>query len=421
MGSTSAIQQSWTITPAAPALPVSSVKAGGLFRTLLGLAFAISFFVMVEPAPVDGMMIGLFACGVMFGMVQLRTLPVLPVALLSGLALANLASMVGADNSARATFYAFVTFYMMISWALIVGAVNHYGESVLKPVFLGYAFAVMVTVIPAAASYFHVIGFQYVLLKFGRPKGFFKDPNVYGPYLVFIAVLAITGCLPVKSRLVQIFVAIVAAVGVIFSYSRAAWINYALALAVFAVFDHLLPCRAADGRSSSLPMLVTVGVLAVTSLGALSQVPAVKTMLAARLGEGGMHDYDKIRFQTQRMAVAAAIEHPLGIGPGQSEATYTYATHSAYMRILGENGLFGLFCFVSFLFATMVQAIVQISKAQSRYWRSIYLVAAACICGHLINSGVVDTVHWRHAWFLLALPWVSNTVVAAQRANGRTL
>jgi hypothetical protein len=24
-----------------------------------------------------------------------------------------------------------------------------------------------------------------------------------------------------------------------------------------------------------------------------------------------------------------------------------------------------------------------------------------------VNSGVVDTVHWRHYWFLLALPWYS--------------
>jgi hypothetical protein len=417
MDSSSVLQPSWAIAPTAP----RAYLGVWLFRSLLGFAFSISFLVMVEPAPIDVLLIALFAFGLLFGIVRIRRLPVLPVVLLTGLAFANLVSMVGAADPVRATFYTFVTLYMMMSWALFVGAVDFYGESVLKTVFLGYTVAVLLAVLPAIASYFHLIGFQSVLLLFGRPKGLFKDPNVYGPFLVLIGVMAITGCLPVANRLVQLGMAVVASVGIALSYSRAAWINYAVALLLFAVFDHALPCRAAEGRSTSLQRLGTFILLAVLALAAISQIPAVKTMLAVRLGQGGMHDYDQIRFQTQQMAVRAAIDHPLGIGSGQAEGTFAYATHSSYMRVLGENGLLGLFCLVGFLVSTLVQAIVQVSRAHCRQWRSIQLAATACICGHLVNSAVVDTVHWRHLWFLLALPWAPNSVVAAQRAYSRIL
>jgi O-Antigen ligase len=417
MGSTSVIQPSWTIAPEAASLSTSA----WLFRRLLGFAFCISFFVLVEPAPVDGLLIALFAFGLFFGIVRLRRMPILPVVLLTGLAVSNLVSMLDADDLVRATFYTFVTFYMMTSWALFVGALDFFGASVLKPMFVGYSLAVLLAVIPAIASYFHLIGFQSYLLLFGRPKGLFKDPNVYGPFLVLIGVMAITGCLPVANRFLQLVMAVTASLGIALSYSRACWINYAVALVLFALLDHILPSQAAEGRSTSFPHLVGFALLAILGIAAISQIPVVKTMLAVRLGQGGMQGYDQIRFQTQQLAVRAAIDQPLGIGPGQSEGTFTYATHSSYVRVLGENGLLGLFCFVSFLIATLVQAMAQVGRAQTRQWRSIYLAAAACICGHLINSGVVDTVHWRHFWFLLALPWAPNSVVAAQRAYGRIL
>ena len=414
MGSAGVVQPPWMIAR-------SASIGSWLFQSLLGFAFCISFFVLVEPAPVDGLLLALFACGFLFGIVRLRRMPVLPIALLTGLALANLLSMLAAEDRVRAMFYAFVTFYMMTSWALFVGALNYYGASVLKTIFLGYSLAVLFAVIPAVASYFHVIGFQSVLLLFGRPKGLFKDPNVYGPFLVLIGVMAITGCLPVASRFVQLVIAVVASIGIALSYSRACWINYAISLLLFALLDQVLPSRAAEGRSTSLARLAGFALSAILAIAAISQIPSVKTMLALRLGQGGMHDYDQIRFQTQQIAVRAAIDNPLGIGPGQSEAVFTYATHSSYMRVLSENGLFGLFCFVGFLLSTLVQAIARASTARTREWRGIYLAAAACICGHLINSAVVDTVHWRHFWFLLALPWAPNSVVAAQRAHCRTL
>jgi hypothetical protein len=406
------VDASWNVATNAPA----TVR---LFPTLIGIALGISCVVLVEPAPVDALVLALFAFGVVFGIVRLGQMPVLPVLFLAGLALANILSIPASEDPQRGLWYCFVTLYMMISWALFVGVMNSYGVSILKPIFGGYSLGACLSVILAVASYFHMIGFQSSLLLYGRPKGLFKDPNVFGPFLILIAVLAISGYLPFASRFAQWGTAVVASLGIALSYSRACWINYAVSLVLFALLDRLLPSQLAGNRSPSLLRLAGLALLTLLVIVPVLQIPSVKAMLTVRFGQGGMHDYDRLRFQTQRLAVQAAIDHPLGIGPGQSEDTFRYATHSSYIRVLSENGLFGLFCFAGFLLSTLAQAITKACAARSPQWRGIYIAAAACLSGHLINSGVVDTLHWRHLWFLFALPWAQYSVVVAQGTADR--
>lgn len=380
------------------------------FRLLLGLAFCISSIVIVEPAPVDALMLFLLAIGTVMGTVRLAAIEIPPALFLTGLALANIISIPLAADPARAIWYFLVTFYLMTSWALCVGALDMGGMPLLQIVFRGYSFAALLSVTLALASYFHLIGFQSFLLLYGRPKGLFKDPNVYGPFLVPIAVMAITGCLPIASRFWQACMAVVASLGIALSYSRACWINYVVSLLLFVVLDLALPSKSPGAHSISISRVLVFGAFATLAVVAILQVPSVQTMLAVRLGQSGMHDYDQTRFQTQRMAVQAAIDHPLGIGPGQSEETFQYATHSSYMRVLSENGLFGLFCFVGFVLSSAIQAVRKACQARTAQWRGLFVASAACICGQLINSGVVDTIHWRHLWILLALPWIPSRV-----------
>jgi len=408
------VEESWSMAPNAPA-------AVRLFPALTGIALCISCLVLVEPAPVDALVLVLFGLGVLFGIVRPSQMPVLPVLFLAGLALANIISIPASEDPSRALWYCFVTLYMMMSWALFVGVMDFYGMSILKTMFRGYSLAACLSVILAVASYFHIIGFQSWLLLNGRPKGLFKDPNVFGPFLILIAVLAIGGRLPIANRYAQWGTAVVASLGIALSFSRACWINYAVSLVLFVLLDQLLPSRVAGAGSSSLPRLCGLALLAVLVIAAVIQIPSVRSMLATRLGQGGMQDYDQLRFETQRLAVQAAIDHPLGIGPGQSEGVFQYATHSSYIRVLSENGLFGLFCFAGFVLATLLQAITKARTAPSPQWRGIFVAAAACLCGHLINSGVVDTVHWRHLWFLFALPWAQYPVTVAQRTTDQFL
>jgi hypothetical protein len=352
----------------------------------------------------------LIVFGVVFGRVRLSAVAVLPAVLLAGYALANLVSIPFAFDPFRAVWYFFVTLYMITSWVLFVGALDMGGMPLLQTILRGYSFAAFLSALLSVASYFHVIGFQNYLESYGRPKGMFKDPNVFGPFLVPIAVMAIAGCLPIASRFWQLSVAIVTSMGVVLSYSRAAWINYAISLVLFVILDQVLPSKAPEKHSVPLTRWLLFGGVAVMTTLVLLQIPSVQRMFAIRMGQNGMQDYDQARFRAQAMALQSVIDRPLGLGPGQAEGEFHYPPHSSYMRVLSENGVFGLFCFVAFLVSSTVQAVRKACLAPSIPWRGLFIAAAACLCGQLINSAVLDTQHWRHLWLLLALPWIPARV-----------
>ncbi|MDP9054610.1 MAG: hypothetical protein M3N93_09960, partial [Acidobacteriota bacterium] len=133
-------------------------------------------------------------------------------------------------------------------------------------------------------------------------------------------------------------------------------------------------------------------------------------MMAMRITSNGLQNYDRIRFATQNLALEHARTHLLGIGPGQVELVFNYATHSMYIRILSENGIFALLAILVFIFATVARSIRLIEHAEDPWYREVNLVVLACIAGHLANSFAIDTVHWRHIWFLYALPWAPARV-----------
>jgi hypothetical protein len=76
-----------------------------------------------------------------------------------------------------------------------------------------------------------------------------------------------------------------------------------------------------------------------------------------------------------------------------------------YIRILSENGVVALLALLVFIGSTAVRSVSIIQRAEDPWFRQVNLVALACIAGHLVNSFVIDTVHWRHIWFIYAIPW----------------
>jgi hypothetical protein len=45
-------------------------------------------------------------------------------------------------------------------------------------------------------------------------------------------------------------------------------------------------------------------------------------------------------------------------------------------------------------------------RAGNSSQRAVFALITAAICGTLLNSFTIDTLHWRHFWLLLALGWM---------------
>jgi O-antigen ligase len=103
--------------------------------------------------------------------------------------------------------------------------------------------------------------------------------------------------------------------------------------------------------------------------------------------------------------VELSLAHPIGIGPGQFEFYSPVETHSTYVRVLSEQGLIGLTLIVVLLGATLLMAL---SNAHRR--AGTYGIGSASLlgvwCGILLNSFVIDTLHWRHLWVVAPMIWM---------------
>ena len=379
-----------------------------LFQNLVCLAMVLEIVVCVEPAPVDAVVVACLVIGVLSGKVRLSLVGYLPLISLTVFALANLVSMYDPGDPERAIWYLAVTFYLIGSWFFFVGVIGRYGPPLVTRLIDAYCFAGLISAMLGIGGYFHFLPFQDVLLIAGRARGLFKDPNVYGPYFVPVALFALTraggaiGWMR-KTLFALLFQAAVAAI--LLCFSRACWINFAVSLLVYFSAQFLMRNRATQLRRTSRVALSVVAVSAVAAILLLS-TPMTRKMLDQRVTPDGLQNYDRVRFATQSLALESAEERPLGIGPGQSELLFDYSTHSMYLRVLSENGAIALISLLVFIGGTIARSITLIRRAEAHWFRETNVVVVAVIAGHLVNSFVIDTVHWRHIWFIYSIPWI---------------
>ena len=404
-------QQSWGSPQSwAPARARSRAsRAPRIFFFFLTLTMAAGTVVMIEPAPVDVALMILLVCGLFLGAFRFTAAHGTPLALFGCIAIANLVSLIYAVDLPHAILYCATTVYLMQTWVFYAGLVSRYGNRAVQALWNGYAIAAMVSAVPATLAYFGVIPFQRLLLLFGRPKGFFKDPNVYGPYLVPVVLFAFAKLEMEHGwrRVLWAAVCLSCLVGLFLSYSRACWINMLVAAAVYFVVTRLIQARSLTSRSSLAGIAPALSVAALALVVVIS-IPQVRQMISLRLGSDGLQTYDGDRFSTQTKALEMAIEQPFGIGPGQAEIAFDYSTHSTYLRLLSENGPLALSAFAALLVLTLLRAIHGARTLKSGNWRILMAITTASLAGYIVNSFVIDTVHWRHIWLFLALPWASH-------------
>jgi O-antigen ligase len=129
-----------------------------------------------------------------------------------------------------------------------------------------------------------------------------------------------------------------------------------------------------------------------------------------------MQDYDADRFAAQHEGIELAFEDPFGLGPGQFEprvGVLGISAHSLYVRTLLENGLAGLVSLFVFLGLTLLVAFR--SALSGGPLAACGAVVAASLVGVLLNSVVVDTMHWRSLWIQAGLAWGLYVACLQQR------
>jgi O-antigen ligase len=389
-------------------LPVLLVVAGGVLvgaiaRPVAVTVAAVSLYAAVrfEPAPSDLLVLCLVAGAALRGRIPTRVPPGIALLLVAFIA-TQFASMVNATDTTRAVTYVGITLYLVLGAAWLSGVVSDRRSARLAT--KGYVVAATLSALAAVAALkLHLPGGAPLVYLDSRAQGLFKDPNVFGPFLVPAAAIVLEEIQRPRllgwsvRRLVLVLSVLIA--GIVFAFSRAAWLNLAIACAFvvgFAIW-RAGGLRVALRSTSALAMCGLAGfsLLAATgSLGFLSQRSKVET-------------YDANRFANQAFAFDRATVHVLGYGPGQAEITLPLSTHSAYVRAIYEQGIPGLAVFVGLLLATLLMGLRAAYRDDDLHGiGSAALVGS--FAGLLANGAFIDTIHWRHLWLIAALIWATS-------------
>ncbi len=396
-------------------LPVVLAFGVGLLGTLalamarydaaVALGVLLLAVVRIEPAPSDLVFGVVIALAFVTGRLFLERVPLSVTILVSAFMALNLLAATDAPDGARAVSYFAITLYLGVFglwFAAYVCSVRR-ARLILLAYLLGAALSAAVACLALVAGFPGSTAF----VDGPRAQGLFKDPNVFGPFLVPAVLILMEET--VAPRLLRFRLATkllllsVLTVGVVFSFSRAAWLNLAVGMLVLLT---VLALRRGGGRRA-----MTMLVVALVAGAALVGVVAATSSASFLTERAGLQDYDVQRFGTQASGLEIAASHPLGIGPGQFEAVSDLSAHSTYVRALAEEGVLGALLVLGLLLLTLGFAARNVALGVDTYGIGSAALLAAW-CGLLVNSSFVDTLHWRHLWLVAALIWAGTALRA---------
>jgi O-antigen ligase len=375
------------------------------YDAAVALGILLLAVVRIEPAPSDLVFAVVIALAFVTGRLALERVPLSVTLLVSVFFALNLLASVEAADPARAATFFGITLYLGIFGLWLAGYVGSSRRA--RIVLIGYLGAAVFSAGVASLALLVAFPGADAFVNGPRAQGLFKDPNVFGPFLVPAALILMEEIVAPRllrlQLLTKLLLVSLLTVGIVFSFSRAAWLN--LAIGTLVLFTVLALRR--GGGQRAMTLLAAALIAGVALIGAL-QATGSLDFLEQR---AALQDYDTQRFDAQRTGLDLATAHPLGIGPGQFEGASEISAHSTYVRALAEEGMLGMLVVLALMLLTLGFAARNVALGVDTYGIGSAALLAAW-CGVLANSFFVDTLHWRHLWLLAALVWAGTALRA---------
>lgn len=395
-----------------PASQSGAATARGLSAQTVGLALvwltlATSSVVFAEPAPYDALMLGLIFLLPLLGLTPMTAglfllLIVWLIIGASGLVASARSSVM--DVSIKHTA---ITIYLSFSAVLIAAFIRRNPLRHSKLVMSGFMAASLLAVICGVTGYFGLApGMEELFTKYGRARGTFKDPNVFGPFIVPALIYYLHGMASSTSvrALFQFLLAGLFCLGLLVSFSRGAWFNAAVALLVYA---YLVFIAAQTHRFRLKLLLVIFFGLCASAIGfaAVMQIETIAELVRERATLALEYDVGpEGRFGGQLKAMELITTHPLGLGALEFGRSYHGEdVHNVYLSMFLNSGWIGGFLYLGLILATIGASFRHALRPSP--WQGLMIVMLASFAGLAAEGLVVDTDHWRHFYVVLGALW----------------
>ncbi|MEL7166216.1 MAG: O-antigen ligase family protein [Pseudomonadota bacterium] len=367
------------------------------------LCLFLSFFVMIEPAPTDLVFFIGFACLLLTPLQGGRFLSAFAVVGVALYLIFSVNSLFFVDIAFILSLRAVaIEFYMILLFLVTAYFVAHKGDEAffwilmaltlgaLVSAFIGYL--ALADAVPRSDVFFRGEGVR------NRLKSTFKDPNVFGPFLV--PSILFTAWLMVSSRKFRVFGAVsfgMLLVVLIATLSRGAMVHVAVSLFIFFI---ALLIHNRSAKPTFMVFLVGSSMVCIVVAFFVEEiVQALEgSLLASRLS---LQSYDNSRFSHVASSVQHMLEHPMGIGPFQARFKYGYLPHNTFVAFGLHNGIPAAIGLALIYLAAMGRCFMKMID-QKLGWTK-YAFVFAVLAGLLILMQVVGTIHWRHMYVVCGL------------------
>ncbi|RYX92476.1 MAG: O-antigen ligase domain-containing protein [Bradyrhizobiaceae bacterium] len=397
---------------AAPTAPAVVTLQHGLLW-LMGLGGAIVF---IEPSPYE---IFALTSVVVFAATGLRMrLAFLPLALL--LFAVNLGYTICAVpllDEQPIVYWILTSWYMAVTALFIALAVSEDTAARLHYLRSGLIAGAVIASLAGIAGYLRLTPGELFTL-YGRAAGTFKDPNVFGAYLVLPALFCLQSVVSDtfgRSLRSSILLGIIT-LALLLAFSRAAWGLLALTGA-FMLLLMMLTSQTNRQRSRIVVMAIAALIAVALVLVILLQFDFIRDMFEQRASFDQKYDEGRFgRFGRHMLGAQMALDLPLGIGPLQFNKFFPEDTHNSYLNAFMSGGWISGVVYPALVFTTALIGFRYIFARTP--WQRPYLAVFSAYLGTVGEAFIIDTDHWRHFWLMLGLMW--GMFVATQRHIANT-
>ena len=272
-----------------------------------------------------------------------------------------------------------------------------------------YAFSTVLTAACGVAGYFDLFGSETLFTMYGRAAGTFKDPNVFGSYLIMGALYFMQSLMLGRSRRPMLTLGALALVvtGIFLSFSRGSWGAFLVAAPMMVMLSFV-----AHQEPRVRRRIVFISVLAVAAaavgLVVLLSIESIRDFFLQRAS--ALQDYDSGetgRFGNQFRSLPLLIERLNGFGPLRFRLFFDLDPHNSYINAFASYGwlggssfflLVGLTMFIGFRLALSRSPYASLAHV---FWPALFVF--------LLQGFQIDIDHWRHVHLMLGAVWGLET------------
>ncbi len=400
--------------PALSAGPQFTLTANSIGNGALWLAVFLSGFVIQEPAPYELYMAGLLVLWLICGLKLRREFGPLIICMMVFSA-GGMASVPLAREFGDAAMYIAVSVFLAMTSIFYAAVIADRPERFLTIERAYLAAAVLVAAI-GIAGYFHLFPGADYFTRYGRARGTFEDPNVFGPFLALPTIIVVQRLLSGRllDNLFALVILPILLLGIFLSFSRGAW----GVLAVSGMVIYLL-ALITERNSIRRLRLIALGVLGLLSLVALIgialSIESVADMFQQRARL--VQDYDGARlgrFARYSLGFQMVMEYPLGLGPLEFNKYFPEDEHNVYLKAFTTYGWMGGITYILLVCWTLAALFPLLFK--NRPWTPFLQCVFAVLVAHVFLSVIIDTDHWRHLYMIYGIAW---GLIGADKLHGR--